>query len=253
MAVTPRTLTITPTRISSQPAGKPVANPPASFVVARVHPIGHRQPPKRQAQQAKSAPAVAHSRNVRRSRRPTARGAGTAAAPARISPPALSATVSPSRHRCRSRSAYRRPRRHADHDEPGHPGDHRRRRPAPRPPPTGPGVHGRGRWVVGAACRRVRHNASTASSGSSASPTASPARYSELEAKVSVMVPGSPAGTTQPCCHPLTATGVSRAPVLVRATQPGLMLSGMTSTREVADAGARTSRRSGPHAPVCGA
>ena len=64
------------------------------------------------------------------------------------------------------------------------------------------------------------------------------------------MVPGFPAGTTQPCCQPLTATGVRRAPVLVRATQPGLMLSGMTSTREVADGGTCTSRRSGPHAPV---
>ncbi len=38
--------------------------------------------------------------------------------------------------------------------------------------------------------------------------------------------------------------------MLVRATQPGLMLSGMTSTRDVGEAGACTSRRLGPHAPV---
>ena len=110
---------------------------------------------------------------------------------------------------------------------------HRRsppRRPPPRRPPTAraPGLRGR----VSRRPRRVRHNASSASSGSRASPTARPARYSELEANVSVMVPGSPAGTTQPCCHPLTATGVKRDPALVRATQPGLMLSGMTSTRD---------------------
>ena len=49
---------------------------------------------------------------------------------------------------------------------------------------------------------------------------AKPARYSELGAKVSVTVPDVPAGTTQPCCHPLTATGVSRFPALVCATQP---------------------------------
>ncbi len=66
---------------------------------------------------------------------------------------------------------------------------------------------------------------------------AKPARYSELGAKVSVTVPDVPAGTTQPCCHPLTATGVSRVPVLVRATHPGLRLSGTTSTRDVAASG----------------
>ncbi|CNV99433.1 Uncharacterised protein [Mycobacterium tuberculosis] len=102
-----------------------------------------------------------------------------------------------------------------------------------------------------ASCRRpVRQNASRASRGSRASPIARLARYSEFGANVSVMVPGFPAGTTQACCHPLTAIGVSRAPVLVRATQPELMLSGTTSTREVADSGTRTSRWVGPHAPV---
>ena len=81
---------------------------------------------------------------------------------------------------------------------------------------------GRPRLAAGSSCRPspVRHHAIKANSGSSASPPARPARYSELGAKVSVMVPDVPAGTTQPCCHPLTVNGVSRAPVLVRATQP---------------------------------
>ncbi|CAG6963194.1 hypothetical protein PICSAR132_01369 [Mycobacterium avium subsp. paratuberculosis] len=60
------------------------------------------------------------------------------------------------------------------------------------------------------------------------------------------MTPGSPAGTSQPCCQPLTAIGVSRAPLPVRATHPGLMLSGMTRIREVFDGPAAISRRSGP-------
>src|SRR6201987_1079053 len=64
------------------------------------------------------------------------------------------------------------------------------------------------------------------------------------------MVPDVPGGTTQPCCQPLTATGVSRVPALVCATQPGLMLSGTTTTRDVAESGMRTSRRGGPHVPV---
>ncbi|WP_181023881.1 hypothetical protein, partial [Mycobacterium avium] len=46
--------------------------------------------------------------------------------------------------------------------------------------------------------------------------------------------------------QPLTAIGVSRAPLPVRATHPGLMLSGMTRLREVFDAPAATSRWSGP-------
>src|SRR6185312_12452100 len=75
-------------------------------------------------------------------------------------------------------------------------------------------------------------------------------RYSELGANVSVTVPDVPTGTTQPCCHPLTANGVNRIPELVRATQPALMLSGTTSTRDVSATSTRTSRRAGPHAPV---
>src|ERR1700738_5338169 len=98
--------------------------------------------------------------------------------------------------------------------------------------------------------RRRRHSARTASNGSNVNPSARPARYTELEAKVRVMFPGSPGGTTHPCCQPLTVTGVSRTPLLVRASQPGLMLSGITSTREVDEAGARISRRAGPQVPV---
>ena len=145
------------------------------------------------------------------------------------------------RSRNRSRSAQRVPQTQgaADHDGPGHARDHRpgRQHRDRGPRPRRPWLRG---CVVGACSRRVRHNASMANSGSNARPTARPARYSELDAKVSVMVPGSPAGTSQPCCQPLTATGVNRAPLLVRATQPGLMLSGMTSTREAG-------RRRGPH------
>src|SRR5271155_5195896 len=64
------------------------------------------------------------------------------------------------------------------------------------------------------------------------------------------MVPDVPAGTTQPCCQPLMATGVSRVPALVRATQPVLRLSGTTNTRDVFASGMRTSRRAGPHTPA---
>src|SRR6201999_400335 len=112
----------------------------------------------------------------------------------------------------------------------------------------GPGVHGRAAESVGR--RRCGHHASSANSGSSASPPARPARYSALGAKVSVMVPDVPAGTTHPCCHPLTANGVNRVPVLVWATHPVLILSGTTSTRDVVPSGTRTSRRAGPHTPV---
>src|ERR1700758_3089270 len=65
-------------------------------------------------------------------------------------------------------------------------------------------------------------------------------------------MPDVPAGTTQPCCQPLTATGVSRVPALVCATQPGLRLSGTTSSRDVAASVTRTSRWAAPHAPVAG-
>ena len=59
-----------------------------------------------------------------------------------------------------------------------------------------------------------------------------------------------PAGIIQPCCQPLTVTGVSAAPSAVRAVQPGLMLSGTTSTRGACEAGMSTSRWSALHAPV---
>ena len=112
-----------------------------------------------------------------------------------------------------------------------------------------PGVHG-GHGAQSAGRRRCGHNASRASSGNSASPPARPTRYSELGAKLSVMVPDVPAGSTQACCQPLTANGRNRSPVLVRATQPGLMLSGTTSTRDVVPFGTLISRRAGPQAPV---
>src|ERR1700757_4624656 len=65
------------------------------------------------------------------------------------------------------------------------------------------------------------------------------------------MVFPAPLGSTQPCCHPLTTIGVSRVPSAVCATQPGLTLSGTTSTRAVGAGSVRTSRRSGPHASTC--
>src|SRR5690625_2461393 len=64
------------------------------------------------------------------------------------------------------------------------------------------------------------------------------------------MVPWVPAGTTQPCCQPFTATGTSRVPSGARATQPPLLLSGTTSTRETAAPDTVTSRRAGPQAPT---
>src|SRR5271156_1449717 len=128
--------------------------------------------------------------------------------------------------------------------------------PPPAPPPTppppatpaisapavsiataaqGPGVHGRAVESLGR--RRGGHHASSANSGSSANPPARPARHSELGAKVSVMVPDVPAGTTHPCCHPLTANGVNRVPALGRATPPEVILSGTTSTPAAAALG----------------
>ena len=55
-------------------------------------------------------------------------------------------------------------------------------------------------------------------------------------------VPDVPAGTSQPCCQPLTGTGVSVIPVSVVAVHPGLMLSGTTITRATGDGGTRSSR-----------
>src|ERR1700722_5628364 len=169
------------------------------------------------------------------------------AAPARISPPALNHSVTTSRRRGRLCSTQRITSAAPKTKTPATPaisalavsiatGD------------QGPGVHGRAAESVGR--RRGGHHASSANSGSSAKPAARPARYNELGAKVSVMVPDVPAGTTHPCCHPLTTNGVNRVPALVRATQPVLILSGTTSTRAVAAPGTRTSRRAGPHAPV---
>ncbi len=60
-----------------------------------------------------------------------------------------------------------------------------------------------------------------------------------------------PGGSTQPCCQPLTVTGVSRVPSARCAIQPGLMLSGTTSTRDVSDAGTLTSRSALLQVPVC--
>src|ERR1700722_12328681 len=174
-------------------------------------------------------------------------GCRDSAAPARISPPALNQMVTTSRRRGRLRSTHRMPSAAPKTTTPA--------TPAITAPADsiataaqGPGVHGRTAESLGR--RRCGHHASSANSGSSASPPARPARYSELGAKVSVMAPDVPAGTTHPCCHPLTANGVKRIPALVRATQPVLMLSGTTSTRDVVAAGTRTSRRAGPHAPV---
>src|SRR3984957_17552195 len=168
------------------------------------------------------------------------------AAPARISPPALNHRVTTSRRRGRLRNTHRIPSAAPKTKTPD--------TPAISAPATsiataaqGPGVHGHA--AESAARRRGGHHASSANSGSSANPPARPARYSELGAKVSVMVPDVPAGTTHPCCHPLTANGVNRVPAL-RATQPGLILSGTTSPRDVVASGTRTSRRAGPHAPV---
>ncbi|CQA10750.1 Uncharacterised protein [Mycobacteroides abscessus] len=96
---------------------------------------------------------------------------------------------------------------------------------------------------------RAGSRAKHARMGSSANPPNNPARYQVLRPKVSVILPPSPAGSTQPCCHPLTRTGVSRCPCASRAAQPGLMLSGTASTRSCADGSAVTSRRSGPQAP----
>src|SRR4051794_6505249 len=64
------------------------------------------------------------------------------------------------------------------------------------------------------------------------------------------MAPDTPAGTTQPCCQPLTLIGSSSAPSAERAVQPGLMLSGTTSTRCASDAVTSTSRWSGCHCVV---
>ena len=72
-------------------------------------------------------------------------------------------------------------------------------------------------------------------------------RYNVFEGKSSVMTPPEPAGTTQPCCHPLTRTTVNATPSAVCAVHPGLMLSGTTRTRETADAGTSTERRSADH------
>src|SRR3984957_16449581 len=174
-------------------------------------------------------------------------GCRESAAPARISPPALNHTVTTSRRRGRLRSTHRIPSAAPKTTTPA--------TPAIIAPAAsiaaaaqGPGVHGRAAESLG--WRRCGHHASSANSGSSASPPARPTRYSELGAKVSVTVPDVPAGTTHPCCHPLTANGVNRVPALVRATQPVLILSGTTSTRDVVASGTCTSRRAGPHAPV---
>ena len=126
--------------LSSQPAGKPLANSSTSFVVARGS--GRAWPrPKPPAPQAKSAPAVAHSRNGRRNRRPTPRvprqlrpGQNQ---PARAQPdggrltPSLPVAQRVSQTKGRPGDHYTRPHRRSTP-----------RRPAPRPRPSGPGVHG---------------------------------------------------------------------------------------------------------------
>src|SRR5215212_16073 len=98
--------------------------------------------------------------------------------------------------------------------------------------------------------RRTGMNASRASNGSSANPPISPARYSPFEVKLSVTGPAVPGGSTQPCCQPLTVTGANTEPLAARAVQPGLMLSGTTSTRDDADAATSSSRWSALQSPV---
>jgi hypothetical protein len=70
----------------------------------------------------------------------------------------------------------------------------------------------------------------------------SPIRYGVFDGKVSATGPSVPGGSTQPCCQPLTVTGVSWVPSVLCAIQPGFTLSGTTSTREAADAATFTSR-----------
>ncbi|KXW75022.1 hypothetical protein JL15_24710 [Mycolicibacterium phlei DSM 43071] len=117
------------------------------------------------------------------------------------------------------------------------------------PTTTGRGCH-TGAGSFGSRRPRTGTNASSASTGSSASPPNSPARYGRFSGNVSVTVPSVPGGSSQPCCQPLTVIGVNSVPSPACATQPGLMLSGTTSTRDVAAASTVTSRRSGPHVPV---
>src|SRR5258705_5351236 len=112
-----------------------------------------------------------------------------------------------------------------------------------------PGCHGRAGSASGRG-RLTGRNASSASRGSSASPPISPARYSALEVKLSVTGPAVPGGSTQPCCQPLTVTGANRDPSAARAVQPGLMLSGTTSTRDDADGGTSSSRWWAVQSPV---
>src|SRR5258705_6568094 len=114
---------------------------------------------------------------------------------------------------------------------------------------TRPGCHGRAASSVRRG-RRSGRNASSASRGSSASPPISPVRYSAFEVKLSVTGPAVPGGSTQPCCQPLTVTGASLAPSAARAVQPGLMLSGTTSTLDDGEGGTSSSRWSALQSPV---
>src|SRR4030088_547654 len=96
---------------------------------------------------------------------------------------------------------------------------------------TRPGCHGRADSSGGSG-RRIGTKASSVSSATGPTPPISPARYSVLDANPSVTGPVVPGGSTQPCCHPLTVTGLSTEPSPVRAVHPGLTLSGTTSTRD---------------------
>ena len=76
-------------------------------------------------------------------------------------------------------------------------------------------------------------------------------RYGVFSPNVSVTMPAVPAGSTQPCCQPLMVTGVRMAPLAVWAVQPGLTLSGTTSTRCTGDGATSTSRWSDVHFFSC--
>ena len=111
----------------------------------------------------------------------------------------------------RSSQRVPQPERGAGHHGPGHAGDHRRSR---QHRDRGPGA-GRPR-AARAHRRRVRAGCATTRATPAAAATPArppgPPGTASWTAKVSVMVPGLPAGTTQPCCHPLTATGVRPGP-----------------------------------------
>ena len=223
-------------RVSSQPAGKPVANSAEFILAGLAHPTGHThhrggQHRKRNQRQQLHIRGMAGVTVDRPPGMPGQRRPGQNQ-PARAQPDGDAVAPLPVAQRVPQTQGG------ADHDDPGHARDHRpgRQHRDRRPGPGRP-------WLCGCVVGAPAPGAPQREQGQQRQQ-----RQAHRQARPVQRVGGEgqrdgagvPAGTTQPCCHPLTATGRQSGPG-AGARHPA----GVDAFRD--DQHPRGGRRGGPH------